>query len=40
MEKTLETPSARELEELVDRAIDRRLKVWLTQVMDALIGDL
>ena len=38
MEKTLEALSAKELEELVERTIDSRLEVWLTQLMDALIG--
>ncbi|MBL7201092.1 MAG: hypothetical protein ISS56_13215 [Anaerolineae bacterium] len=36
MEDTL---SKQELEELVERTIDRRLEVWLTQLTDALIGD-
>lgn len=30
--------STEEFEELVERAIDRRLEVWFTQLMDALIG--
>jgi len=38
MEKTLGALSAREFEELVERTIDRRLEVWLTQLADALIG--
>jgi hypothetical protein len=38
MEKALEALSAREFEELVERTIDRRLEVWLTQLMDAFIG--
>ena len=38
MEKTLGALSAREFEELVERTIDRRLGVWLTQLADALIG--
>jgi hypothetical protein len=36
MEKTLVELSAEEFEELVERAIDRRFNVWLTQLMDAL----
>jgi len=36
MEKTLTELSTREFEELVERTIDRRLEVWLTQVLDAL----
>ncbi|HUV90164.1 MAG TPA: hypothetical protein VMY80_10955 [Anaerolineae bacterium] len=36
MEKTLTGLSTREFEELVERTIDRRLEVWLTQVLDAL----
>jgi hypothetical protein len=38
VEETLEALSAKEFEELVERAIDRRLEVWLTQLMDAFIG--
>ena len=38
MEKTLEALSAKEFEELVERTIDRRLEVWLTQLMDAFIA--
>jgi hypothetical protein len=30
--------TAQELERLVERTIDRRLEVWLTQVVDALMG--
>lgn len=37
MEGTLGTLSAEEFEGLVERTIDRRLEVWLTQLMDALI---
>ena len=40
MEKTLAELSASELEELVERTIDRRINVWFTQLMDALIGSL
>ena len=38
MEKTLVELSAKEFEALVERTIDRRLEIWLTQVMDALTG--
>lgn len=38
MEKTLVELSARELEELVERTIDRRINVWFTQLIDALTG--
>ena len=38
MEKTLAALSTKEFEELVERTIDRRLEVWLTQLMDAFIG--
>ncbi len=38
METALEALSAEEFEKLVERTIDRRLEVWLTQLMDALIG--
>jgi hypothetical protein len=38
MERALEMLSTEEFEELVERTIDRRLEVWLTQLMDALIG--
>ena len=38
MEKALEALSAEEFEKLVERTIDRRFEVWLTQLMDALIG--
>lgn len=38
MERTLGALSAGEFESLVERTIDRRLEVWLTQLMDALIG--
>jgi len=36
MEKTLGELSTKEFESLVERTIDRRLAVWLTQLMDAL----
>ena len=32
------TLSAKEFEQLVERTIDRRFEVWLTQLTDALIG--
>ena len=38
MEKALSELSTEEFEELVERAIDRRLDAWLTQVMDVLTG--
>lgn len=38
MERALETLSTREFEKLVERTIDRRFEVWLTQLMDALLG--
>jgi len=38
MERALETLSTEEFKELVERTIDKRLEVWLTQVTDALIG--
>lgn len=38
MERALGTLSTEEFEGLVERAVDRRLEVWLTQLMDALIG--
>ena len=37
MEKTLGALSAKEFEELVERTIDRRLEVWLTQLTDAWV---
>ena len=37
MEKSLGTLSAKEFEQLVERTIDRRFEVWLTQLTDALI---
>ncbi len=36
MNKTLNQLSANELETLVERAVDKRLEVWMTQLMDAL----
>lgn len=37
MEKTLVELSAEEFEEIVERTIDKRLQVWLSQLMDALL---
>ena len=38
MGETLADLSREEFEKLVERAIDRRLDVWLIQFMDALTG--
>jgi len=38
MERALETLSTGEFEKLIERTIDRRFEVWLTQLTDALIG--
>ena len=38
MEKTLVELSTAEFEEIVERTIDKRLQVWLTQLMDALLS--
>ena len=38
MGKALGELTAEEFEKLVERTIDRRLEVWLTQLADALIG--
>ncbi|NKQ36432.1 MAG: hypothetical protein HF973_12545 [Chloroflexi bacterium] len=38
MEKTISTMSPQEFETMVEQAIDRRMQVWLTQLLDAL-GD-
>ncbi len=38
MERALETLSTEEFEKLIERTIDRRLEVWLTQLTDALVG--
>ncbi len=38
MGKTVGELTTEEFEELVERAIDKRLEVWLTQVVDALAG--
>lgn len=37
MERALGALSTEEFEALVERTIDKRLKVWLTQLMEALI---
>jgi len=39
MDKTMGELTAEEFEELVERTIDRRLVVWLTQLTDALEGE-
>ncbi len=36
MNKTLDQLSTNEFETLVERAVDRRLEVWMTQLLDAL----
>ena len=36
MEKTISTMSPQEFETMVEHAIDRRMQVWLTQLLDAL----
>jgi hypothetical protein len=36
MNKTLDQLSPSEFESLVERAVDRRLEIWMTQLMDAL----
>ena len=38
MERALAALSAEEFEQLVERTIDRRLEIWLTQLMDTLTG--
>jgi len=38
MAKSLSELTAEEFEELVERTIDKRLEVWLTQLMDAFEG--
>ncbi len=38
MAKTLAEISTTELEQLVERTIDKRLEVWLAQLADALTG--
>lgn len=39
MQKSVTELSPPEFEELVERAVDRRLGIWLTQLVDALSGD-
>ncbi len=39
METTLADLSPHELEELITTAIDRRMEVWLTQLLDAVGGE-
>ncbi len=36
MNKTINQLSANEFETLVERVVDKRLEVWMTQLMDAL----
>ena len=36
MSKTLDQLSTNEFETLLERAVDRRLEVWMAQLMDAL----
>ena len=36
MNKTLSQLSTNEFENLVERTVDKRLEVWMTQLMDAL----
>jgi len=38
MQKAARELSAEELERLIERTIDRRLQVWLTQLADALLS--
>ena len=38
MENTISSMSSREFESLIGQVIDRRMEVWLTQLLDA-IGD-
>jgi len=38
MERALLTLSVKEFEEWIEHAIDKRLEVWLTQLLDALMG--
>jgi hypothetical protein len=38
MAKSLSELTAEEFEELVERTIDKRFEVWLTQLMDAFEG--
>ena len=36
MNKTINQLSTNEFENLIERAVDKRLEVWMTQLMDAL----
>ena len=36
MDKTIADLSPAEFEEIVERTIDRRMQVWLTQILDAV----
>jgi hypothetical protein len=36
MNKTLDKLSTNEFESLVEHAVDKRLEIWMTQLMDAL----
>ena len=38
MQKTLNQVSTDEFEKMVERAVDRRLEVWMTQLLDAVTG--
>jgi len=38
VEKVLADLSAQEFERLVERTIDRRFEVWMTQLMDAMLA--
>ncbi|MBA4379623.1 MAG: hypothetical protein C0393_02870 [Anaerolinea sp.] len=38
MNKTVAQLSTDEFEKVVERTMDRRLEVWMTQLMDALTG--
>ncbi|KAF0107784.1 MAG: hypothetical protein FD146_1415 [Anaerolineaceae bacterium] len=38
MNKTIAQLSTDEFEKVVERTVDRRLEVWMTQLMDALTG--
>ena len=39
MNKTLAELSTEEFEIMIGQAIDKRLEIWLTQLMDALSGE-
>lgn len=36
MEKTVATLSPQEFEKLVEQAVDKRMAIWLTQLLDAI----